>query len=656
VSANTVSVLLIEDNPGDTRLIQEMLRDSHDEVFTIVNATTLSEGLAHLRETTFDVVLLDLSLPDSFGVDTLVTVHDAHPHTAIVVLTGYADQKLGVNAVQAGAQDYLVKGDTDSKLLVRSLRYAIERHRVDEALRRSEEEYRSLIDDVFDTSVVAVLILDRNFSVVWCNEVTQVYFGIDREHLLGRDKRELVDDQLKCIFADPDDYARKLLDAYEKMAFTDRFECHVLAGLDREERWLEHWSQPIRSGMYAGGRIEQYTDITNRKRFEFAEYEQRQFAEALRDIAALLISTLDLDEVLDRILNNIEYVVPHDIANIMLRDAGRAYIARHRNTHHDTPRQIDGRRIDPEKVPVLQEMIHTGGPVIIGDISITDTWPLLDEVAIDHKAVQAYVGVPITLQDEIMGFINVFSTQSDFFDIEDAERLSAFAEQAAIALQNARLYRKSQELAAIEERQRLARDLHDSVSQTLFTCSAMAESALRQWQINPDRAHDLLQEVHQLSVTALAEMRVLLLELRPTTLTQVSLKQLFLQYLQPIQVRRHLEISLDINTEMTLPPDVQIALYRITQEALNNIDKHAQASHVTISVSDLGDDLALRIRDNGQGFNLHNLPATSLGLGIMRERAEAIGASFEIESQPGHGTCIHVIWPKEHQRRYANDG
>ena len=317
---DAIRLLLIEDNPGDVRLIEEMLRGSDGQRFDLESAETFAHGLARARETAFDVLLLDLSLPDSTGIETLTRACAELPETAIVVLTGFDDQTVGVQAVQQGAQDYLVKGDVDGKLLRRTVHYAMERHRAEMALLRSSEEYRSLIDDVFDTSMVAVIILDSEFSVVWCNEATEVYFGVAREQLLGEDKRKLIDDRLKCIFADPDDYATRLLDAYTRQIFSDRFECHVLPGPNREERWLEHWSQPIRSGMYAGGRIEQYTDITARKRLQEAELEQRRYAEALRATAAVLTSTLDLDEVLDRILSNIETVVQHDTASIALRD------------------------------------------------------------------------------------------------------------------------------------------------------------------------------------------------------------------------------------------------------------------------------------------------------------------------------------------------
>ena len=215
MSTQLIRVLLVEDNPGDIRLIQELLRDVPDAGFDLQIVETLDAALSVLNAETFDAILLDLSLPDSRGLETLHAIRDCVPHSATVVLTGSSDQDLGVQAVQSGAQDYLIKGEGDARLVTRSVRYAIERQQLADKLRRREEEYSSLINDVFDTSMVAVLILDRALQVVWCNEATEIYFGFNREDIIGQDKRRLIDDKLKCIFADPDDYMAKLLAAYD---------------------------------------------------------------------------------------------------------------------------------------------------------------------------------------------------------------------------------------------------------------------------------------------------------------------------------------------------------------------------------------------------------------------------------------------------------
>ena len=148
-----------------------------------------------------------------------------------------------------------------------------QRGRIEEMLEESEAKHRSLLDDVLDTSSVGTFILDADFSVAWMNRAIETYFGVDRDSTIGQDKRYLVRTHIQHIFEKSEEFARKVLAAYNSNTYRESFECHVLPGEGREERWLEHWSQPITSGPYAGGRIDHYTDITTRKRAE-AQREQ----------------------------------------------------------------------------------------------------------------------------------------------------------------------------------------------------------------------------------------------------------------------------------------------------------------------------------------------------------------------------------------------
>ncbi len=134
----------------------------------------------------------------------------------------------------------------------------------DEALKESEERYRSLLDDVIDSSDVGIFILDSDFIVVWVNQALECYFGLKREEVVGKNKRQLIQEQIKYNFEDPEGFAERVLATYDNNTYVEKFGCHVLSGIKREDHWLEHWSRPIRSGLYSGGRIELYYNITER--------------------------------------------------------------------------------------------------------------------------------------------------------------------------------------------------------------------------------------------------------------------------------------------------------------------------------------------------------------------------------------------------------
>ena len=206
------------------------------------------------------------------------------------------------------------------------------------------------------------------------------------------------------------------------------------------------------------------------------------------------------------------------------------------------------------------------------------------------------------------------------------------------------LAEKAAEEAVTADRTRLARDLHDAVTQTLFSASLTAEVLPELWEMDVDEAMRSTEELRQLTRGALAEMRTLLLELRPAALTQTRLSDLIKQLCEAFIGRSRLPITLSIDGDCDLPPEVQIAVYRIAQESLNNVFKYARATQVNVSLFLSPDGLRFEVSDNGIGFDMSTSKPTSLGLRIMRERAEAIGADFHISSTLGTGTCVEVVW------------
>ena len=209
------------------------------------------------------------------------------------------------------------------------------------------------------------------------------------------------------------------------------------------------------------------------------------------------------------------------------------------------------------------------------------------------------------------------------------------------------LAEKAAQEAVTADRTRLARDLHDAVTQTLFSSSLIAEVLPDLWEMDEDEAKKSTEELRQLTRGALAEMRTLLLELRPATLTQTRLSDLIKQLCEAFIGRSRLPITLNIEGDCPLPPEVQVAVYRIAQESLNNVFKYARATQVQVNLFVSQSTVHFETCDNGIGFDMSMSKPTSLGLRIMRERAEAIGADFAITSSPGLGTCVEVTWNED---------
>ena len=273
----------------------------------------------------------------------------------------------------------------------------------------------------------------------------------------------------------------------------------------------------------------------------------------------------------------------------------------------------------------------------------------LDDQRLYHQAmtaarIQSMVGIPLRAGENPIGVISVGNAQPDAFSEADEHMLALLAPGAAIALENARLYKQAQQAAALEERQRLARDLHDAVTQTLFSASMIADVLPRLWERTPDEGRRRLDELRQLTRGALAEMRALLLELRPAALTEADLGDVLHQLGEATTVRSRLPVLVTVDGAAQVPPEVRVTFYRIAQEAVQNVIKHARARQIDLSLHLEPGSATLHICDDGCGFDVAHVEGGHFGLRIMSERAEAVGATLRVVSRPGHGTTITVTW------------
>ncbi len=255
--------------------------------------------------------------------------------------------------------------------------------------------------------------------------------------------------------------------------------------------------------------------------------------------------------------------------------------------------------------------------------------------------------VPIKAQDRVIGVLDVQSDELDAFSGGDLMVLRALADQAAIAILNARLYEQTKQLAVIEERQRLARDLHDSVTQSMYGVTLYAEAATRLLRSgNVELATEHLAQLRQTGQEALQEMRLLVFELRPPVLEEEGLVAGLQARLDAVEGRSGLATDLAADLPESLSAETEETLYRIAQEALNNCLKHAGASRIGVRLWQEGGKTMMIVSDDGAGFD----PAAAevgpgMGLRGMAERAAELGGSLRVDSEPGRGTLVGVEVP-----------
>jgi PAS domain S-box-containing protein len=229
--------------------------------------------------------------------------------------------------------------------------------------------------------------------------------------------------------------------------------------------------------------------------------------------------------------------------------------------------------------------------------------------------------------------------------ILDGEQTSGVRGVLSDVTDRVRAERQHRLAAAAAERERLTRDLHDSVTQTLFSMAAIAEVLPDMWERDPSRSRTGLQDLQDQTQRALAEMRSLLLARRPEDLGAQDLRDLIHELSDATEARTQTTITTTVMGNYRLPAEVKLAFYRIAQEALNNVAKHASASRAIIRLQDTDTGITLCISDNGCGFEPAHVGPQHLGLDIMRERARVAGAVLSVASQPGGGTEISVTWP-----------
>jgi PAS domain S-box-containing protein len=392
------------------------------------------------------------------------------------------------------------------------------------------------------------------------------------------------------------------------------------------------------------------SNITERKR---AEEEIRQLNEqleqrvtdrtrgllALYEVTAVASQALDLHTILEESLSQLLVGMKTKAGAIYLLDenGGGLQVAAYQGLSSEDMVQIDRMMRDNG---LTEWVIDYGKPLMIPSLA-TDSRITWDTYPIEF---QTYVGVPIRAGGQVLGILNIFGEMSEQFNLDDVALLASIADQVGVAVENARLHQQAEKMAIMAERERLARDLHDSVTQSLYSLTLFAEGGLELAIAgNLEQVKYNLKRIGETALQALKEMRMLVFELRPLDLEHEGLVGALHRRLSAVEGRSNVNARLVAEELIELPAPVEEGLYRIAQEALNNALKHGSVTTITVYLRVEDEQVELEVVDNGIGFNPSEVSHKGgLGLISMRERAEQLGGSLLIHSIPEKGTRVKV--------------
>ena len=394
----------------------------------------------------------------------------------------------------------------------------------------------------------------------------------------------------------------------------------------------------IAAGQQIGVAVENSTLFTAQQR------RAEQF-QVIAEVGRQITSIMEIDQVLEQVVKLVQKAFAYDhVAIAMLEGNFAVYQVGAGRLWEDPKFNFNPSRLKIGAEGVTGRVAATGQALYLPDVREDPGY-----VEMKGSGTRSELTVPIKVKGRVIGVLDAQSATLDAFDESDLMVLQSLADQTAVAIENARLYKQAQQLAVIDERNRLARELHDSVTQALYGITLHAEAAYRQLEAdNTDLANEQLVELRNTAQEALREMRLLIFELRPSVVEMQGLVPALRARLEAVEERAGMRVEMNLADSLDLSEQVQDGLYRIAQEALNNSLKHAKANQVILNLIDVESKVTMEIIDDGVGFIPdEEIEGGGLGLDGIIERAELIKGELTIDSRPGKGTTIRIEVPNE---------
>ncbi len=498
--------------------------------------------------------------------------------------------------------------------------------RLADALSQTEERFRLAFENATD----AMAISDRAGTVVEANQAYLQLYGYSVEEVIGKNFAIIYPE------AERENSIKRYQQVFESTEDLPTYDS-VVRRKDGTERIVEArvgFVEPNGHRLYM---LSVVRDLTERRRTERELYTRYQLTNSLAEATTIE----EVGQVTVDYLTN--YLGAH-VGNIYTYHADTNTVRLlYGNTTAYTDRFANWQEFPADDNLPLTDVVKHNQSLWF---SSSDEWfaayPAMKQFS-SHD-LGATIHLPLVAASEVFGAISLLFLENHSFTDSDKVYIASLVFQCAQAIERARLAENAKELAVIQERHRLARELHDNVSQLLFSSSVISEIMPRLLRNQPEKALSQAEQLNLMVRGAMAEMRSLLWELRPESIIQTQLSNLLTQHSYAIRARQEVEISVTVRAdqEYRLPPDAQVSFYRIAQESVHNVIKHGQATEISILLRQTDRYTALIVMDNGRGFDTSAINE-GFGLRNMRERAASIGAQFSIKSRIGKGTRLRLL-------------
>jgi PAS domain S-box-containing protein len=532
------------------------------------------------------------------------------------------------------------KGERQAIRMVGVVIDITQQKQAEKELEESRFQYRNLVENMNE----GLAIVDENLILTYVNPRLPEMLGYTQEDMIGKHVRNFFDQENLNIVVDQ--FEKRRIGQEQPYTVTllrkDGTDLHTLVTPAVVYDENEEFSHSIAVVSDISEQVKAHRLLDMRMS------ERTQEISALMEVSRILVSPLAFEDQLTVILENLRKVTNFDGSSVLLRKENQLIAE---TFQIQIKNEIAEKLIQPFMQPDLVDTrFWQNGALIFPDVrsqseDARDFFRLTESIlGTVPPEIVSWIGIPIESRGLLIGVLSAHAARTDFFKPGMVELMQAFANQIAIVFENNRLYQQARKLAAADERDRLARELHDSVTQSLYSVRLYAEavrSALAAGKI--PAADKNLDQLISIARDGMGDLRLLIFELKPPVLEELGLVGALRKRLEMVESRAGIQSEFNVQGEPKLSQDIETQIYWIVYEALSNVLKHSHAKNISLRFIFSNGRSTVTLRDDGIGFDRSRLDISeSSGLKNIIDRVENLGGIIQINSKPGEGTTIRI--------------